>query len=53
MKNLYMVQIDSEKYIRMLKLFFLSYLTCGQIWLNLPMDDYHFVTSQDWPQKKH
>jgi len=46
-KFLYMVQVGSEKYRRIFKLFFLSYLACGQIWLNFPMDDCHFVTSQN------
>jgi hypothetical protein len=46
-KFLYMVQVGNEKYRRMFKLFFLSYLACGQIWLNLPMDDCHFAISQN------
>jgi hypothetical protein len=37
-----MVQVDSQKYIRMFEGFLLSYLAFSQIWLNLPTDDRHF-----------
>jgi hypothetical protein len=39
---LYMVQVGSQKYRRMSKFFSFLYLSCGQIWLNLPKDDCHF-----------
>ncbi len=39
---LYMVQVGSQQYRKMCKSFSFSYLSCGQIWLNLPKDDCHF-----------
>jgi len=37
-----MVQVGSQKYRRMSRFFSFSYLSCGQIWLNLSKDDCHF-----------
>jgi hypothetical protein len=38
-----MVQESSQKYRSMFKHFLLSYLVCGQIWLNLPMNGFAYI----------
>jgi len=45
------VQVGSQKYRRILKK--KSYLTCSQIWLNVPVVHHHFGYNTKLPKKNH
>jgi hypothetical protein len=47
-----MVQIGKQKYRRMFLKNLLSYLACGQNWLNLPVDHHHFGYNTKLGKKK-
>ncbi len=49
---LYTVQVGSKNYRRVFQDIYFSYLTCKQIWLNLPVDHHHVGYNRRLPKKK-